>query len=415
MTEEKLYTTLEYQALQKDFFEKEKAMQERIWLDNNLNQYDEILRENFGKNIDEFTQTIINYISEFTNSFQTIFYLYNQDTDLLDAKFGYACNLDYINKKNYRKGEGQVGQCFVSKKMLVYDDLPPNSVQLKTATPIRASATVLITTPIIFNDKALAVIELVFIEKVEKKYIDWIHIISRNTAVVLESIRNNSLTQKLLEATQEQSETLQAQEEEVRQNLEELMATQETVAEKQRELENAKKRLEISDSILKKALESSKADKEIMLENEAQLKKIVQDLEESQKLNATMLESAPFGIILINQAGDFLFTNKLFNKSLGIKHFSEFKNYTEVFKVLKMNKLEHGTKKRTKLFGLNDRTIMADVHIVFLEQNILIFVRDVTNEIKRERELIFSLEQSEKLKLEFFEKEKYYKNKLGIL
>jgi GAF domain len=294
MIEEKLYTTLEYQALQKDFFEKEKAMQERIWLDNNLNQYDEILRENFGKNIDEFTQTIINYISEFTNSFQTIFYLYNQETDLLDAKFGYACNLDYINIKNYRLGEGQVGQCFTSKRMLVYDDLPPNSVQLKTATTIKASATVLITTPIIFNTKVLAVIELVFIEKVEKKYLDWLQIISRNTAVVLESIRNSSLTQKLLIATQEQAETLQAQEEEVRQNLEELMATQETVAQKQRELEKAKERLEISDAILKKALEASKVDKEIMID---QNKKLVEaeidlqkNLEEAKKNELLMFE-----------------------------------------------------------------------------------------------------------------------------
>ena len=180
-------------------------------------------------------------------------------------------------------------------------------------------------------------------------------------------------TELLLKESQQQAEELKAQEEELRQNMEELAATQEHMV-----IQNKK-------------------------------------LQESEEVISTILNSSPFGIIRLNDQGTFLFLNQHMKQLLGVSNVNGSLNFSNVFKVLKLDKVKEGDKKRTKIFPARGNPFMAEVIISSLQNDFLFFIRDVTSEIKQQLEIVKSLEQAEMLKHTFVEKENQYKKQLGIV
>lgn len=256
---------LAYIRLQEEFAEKEKQMQERLWIDQRIAQIEEILRLNYDKPLDEFCQIIITPIAEVAKVFQGVMYLYRPEYQLLKAVSTYACRIEQLPKNTYNIDEEAIGQAFRTQKMILFEDIEVQSIALKN-TSIEFKAGALMIVPLTFNNSAFGVLELVFLNKVMPQYIELYEKISRIIAAVLESIHNAELTRKLLMESQQQSEILRAQEEEMRQNLEELQSTQEQMRAKQQELELTHTKLSNNEAVLKKALERAKIKEKQMLE-----------------------------------------------------------------------------------------------------------------------------------------------------
>ena len=110
------------------------------------------------------------------------------------------------------------------------------------------------------NEKTLGLIEMASFKEFEDYQIQFLETLGENIASTIDSVRNTSRMQSLLEDSQQQAEEMRAQEEEMRQNQEELQATQEELARQKGEMEE-----EIAS--LKKELEEYKGkDKKVLMD-----------------------------------------------------------------------------------------------------------------------------------------------------
>jgi PAS domain-containing protein len=225
----------QYVKLQQDFAEKEQKFEERLWLDTSVSQFDNVLRLNYNKSTSDFSKIVLDYAAELTKAYIGVFYICNQETQITQVVAGYACVIDKLSQQTYEVGEGIVGQAIESKKIIFFENLPAQNIEIKSSTLNIGAASILIV-PLVFNDKAFGVIELVFLRNLESKFQQLLEVVSRNVAAMLESITNNERTKELLKQSQEQTESLRSQEEELRQNMEELQSIQEEVTRKQEEI-----------------------------------------------------------------------------------------------------------------------------------------------------------------------------------
>jgi PAS domain S-box-containing protein len=213
--------------------EQSKNIQERLWVDNHIAQFDELIRLNYSQSIHRFAEVMIEQMAEFTRAYKGVFYIFEAERQVLRATAAYACDWETIQNQVVKLGQGLVGQSAESQKIIFFENLTPQSVQLNTSATFQISATGMLILPITFNGKLYGVVELVFIRPIELRHRQVLERVGRNLAIMLESILNNSLTQKLLQDSQEQAEALRTQEEELRQNMEELNATQEEMFKQQ--------------------------------------------------------------------------------------------------------------------------------------------------------------------------------------
>ncbi|WP_020531932.1 PAS domain S-box protein [Flexithrix dorotheae] len=225
----------DYIQLEKEFKAKEKSMEERLWVDSNVGKFDDILRSNYNKSVEEFSSVVLDYIAELTNAYQGIFYTVNEEQQKVEAVAGYACNVEKLEQREFESGEGLVGQTLISKKNIIFKDLPPSSEQ-KGNTEIQLNPKEILVLPLLFNESVYGVIKLVFIKSLEEKYKLLLDRACQSIGAMLESILNNTKMELLLQNSQNQTEELKAQEEELRQNMEEMQATQEELGRKNLEI-----------------------------------------------------------------------------------------------------------------------------------------------------------------------------------
>ncbi|OJJ13938.1 hypothetical protein BKI52_45050 [marine bacterium AO1-C] len=301
MKENKLTITYEeYAQLKADFEEKERKFEAQLWVDSTLNKFDGLLRENYAKSLQEFSAIVIQHIAELTNAFSGIIYTLDKDQELLQATSAYAVNIETIEKRAFRVGEGVVGQAAASAKTLVFDNIPAENVEVFFSSAKVNVANIRVI-PLIFNEVVYGVLELIFITELSETQANLLEKMSRSIATMIESILNNDVNQKLLLDSQEQTDLLRAQEEELRQNLEEIAATQDLMNKQQRELElkeaemfkkmkqvnREKEAIETREQKLKQTLEKYQQDLEKYKSKDQEIAQLQEELEKYKKVKST--------------------------------------------------------------------------------------------------------------------------------
>jgi len=224
----------------------------RLWLDSTLTQFDDLLRLNFNRDLEDFSDVVIFHIAKLLNAVKASFFTVDNDRQIIMVSGTYGVLLKNMPHQTFEVGEGPVGQVVKSKEMLYFEDLPMYNSVVTTSLAC-LNSTFLIITPLIFNDVVYGVIETAHLKRPEQKYLDLLERLSKNIASMLQSIQANQKTKSLLQEAQLQAEMLRSQEEEMRQNMEELTATQEEMERKQKELERANKKMKQNEAVLKKA------------------------------------------------------------------------------------------------------------------------------------------------------------------
>lgn len=225
----------QFEALRQELLEKQVKIEERLWVDSNLGRFDGVMRDNFGKPLEAFAEDVIRDIASLTKAIRGTFFLYEMEEDILRALAGYACAVEEISRRQFKPGEGFVGQAYHMKKRIVLDELEPGSVKIHFSAGM-LDARCLLALPLVFNGKVQGVIELIFMAKPQEKFMELLDRLSFNLGTMLHIVQNNMRTQQLLEESMKQAEYLQQSEEELRQNMEELTATQEAMFQKEMEL-----------------------------------------------------------------------------------------------------------------------------------------------------------------------------------
>ena len=254
------------------------------------------------------------------------------------------------------------------------------------------------------------------------------------------------LKQKLQEQEIElnsKTEELKSQEEELRQNLEELSATQEEMQRVHREQKMKDDKIkakyeqemislqemlmnqqEESEKILKQKLqeqeielnsktEELKAQEEELRQNLEELSATQEELEKKQLILiekeqniTTIFNNSPLAIVLINkQNGEIETNNNPFNHLTGYSN-EELKgnNINKILKLLKLDRLKDGVQKREKSFRKDGTSFISEIiirEIIEKEKpKYLLFLKDITKELKFEQEMIQNIELANQQKIE---------------
>jgi PAS domain S-box-containing protein len=213
----------------------------RSWATQGIAKFGEILRQdsNNMKNLGfNFISNLVNYLD--VN--QGAMFVLNDEVEedvFFELNTAIAYGRDKFLNKEIRIGEGLVGRCAFEKKTIYLKELPNDYMNITSGLGTANPSCVLIV-PCILNDEVFGIIEIASFRDLKPHEIEFVEKLGESVASTISNVKVNEKTNRLLSASQNQSEELAAQEEELRQNLEEMEATQEDL---KRQMEtNAKMR-----------------------------------------------------------------------------------------------------------------------------------------------------------------------------
>lgn len=216
----------------------------RSWATQGVAKFGEILRQDSS----DMKKLGFNFISNLVNYLdvnQGAMFVLNdemEEDNFFELSTAIAYGRDKFLKKEIRLGEGLVGRCAYEKKTIFLTEVPEDYVKITSGLGT-ANPTCVLIVPCILNDEVYGVIEIASFRTLKPYEIEFVEKLGESLASTISNVKVNEKTNRLLAASQNQSEELAAQEEELRQNLEEMEATQEDL---KRQMEtNAKMREEM--------------------------------------------------------------------------------------------------------------------------------------------------------------------------
>src|SRR4030095_12368801 len=133
-------------------------------------------------------------------------------------------------------GEGLVGQCAAEKRRMLINDLPPNTVPIRSGL-FEAIPQNVIVLPVLFEDRVKAVIELASLSSFTDLQLAFLEQFTASIGIVLNSIEATMQTAGLLKQSQQLATELQTQQKELQQTNEQLAQKAQQLAEQNAEVE----------------------------------------------------------------------------------------------------------------------------------------------------------------------------------
>jgi PAS domain-containing protein/HAMP domain-containing protein len=248
----------------------------RIWINEGVSKFSEILRNN-DKEINDLSFEILSNLVKYLGANQGGLFIKNDEDSegvYYDLIAAYAYNRRKFLKNQIKLNEGLVGTCAMEKETIYMTDVPEDYVQITSGLG-KATPRCLVIIPMKKEEEVLGVIEIATFEPLEQYQVEFIEKIAENVASNLYSIKINQRTSELLEKTQQQAEEMKAQEEEMRQNMEELTATQEQLSHREKELSE---KLELKENEVRELSEKAGYQERELSENNAFLQSLLKGL-----------------------------------------------------------------------------------------------------------------------------------------
>ena len=194
--------------VEQELRQRQQDMEQTQWLESNLSKFDDLMRLNYDKSLEEFTDVILLNLADLLSGSQAALYVYDEDKELIEMKGGYACTVKTVKKSSFYIGEGVLGQIVKTKKTHYLEDLPIDSATVESALS-KISNKSLIVVPLLYNEKIQGVLELASLRAMSELHRQFLERLSQNIASMLQNIRSMLRTQKLLRQSQEMTDELQ--------------------------------------------------------------------------------------------------------------------------------------------------------------------------------------------------------------
>ena len=194
----------------------------------------------------EVLENLIKYI----NVVQGLFYIYDDDEQLLKISASYAYNRKKYVIGEVKVGEGLVGQAAIEEDIIHRTEIPEDYLSITSGILGEKKPTSLLIAPLIMEEKLQGVFEFASLNHFKEHEIEFIKSIAEIVARTIYNLKITEKTERLLKESQTMTQELKENEEELRQNAEEMRLTQEELEktnthleEKIQEVNQSQKRL----------------------------------------------------------------------------------------------------------------------------------------------------------------------------
>jgi CheY-like chemotaxis protein/HAMP domain-containing protein len=217
--------------------------QEQDWLKTNLAKFTGMLQGQ--RDLVTVGQTLLSELAPLIGAQHGTIYqmVLSEIEPSLKRLAGYATGGELNEPKEFRIGEGLIGQCAHEKRRIHMANMPVNYVRVQSSLG-EATPRHLIVLPVLFEDETKAVIELASLQPFTATHITFLEQLTQSIGVVLNTIEANMRTEGLLKQSQELTAELQTRQTELQTTNEELAEKARQLAEQNEEVERKNKEVE---------------------------------------------------------------------------------------------------------------------------------------------------------------------------
>jgi HAMP domain-containing protein/signal transduction histidine kinase/DNA-binding response OmpR family regulator len=219
--------------------------QEQDWLKGNLAKFTQMLQGQ--KDINTVTRRILSELAQVVNAQQGMFYILEGDESEQDEKLklfaAYAYGEDLEMNREFRMGQGLVGQVALEKERIHLTNVPKGYIKIRSGLG-HASPVSVVVLPVLFENQTKAVIELASFDVFSQTHLDFLSQLTESIGIVLNNMEANTRTQVLLEQSQSLTDELRITNEELQDKAHLLAKQKQEVEAKNNEVEEARKSLE---------------------------------------------------------------------------------------------------------------------------------------------------------------------------
>jgi type II secretory pathway pseudopilin PulG len=224
----------ELQTTLQEIEEKKVEEEKRMWTNDGMVKFSEILRNNTGEDL---YATVISELVKYVGAKQGKIYKVNEDNKegILELCATYSYDRFKFEDEALEAGEGLVGEAYQEGETIHITEIPDDYTKITSGLG-EANPSAILIFPLRNEEVIEGIIELASFSEFQDFQIDLLHQVGVNIATTISREKINSRTSLLLEESKQQTEVMQQQEEEMRQNMEEMQATQDMMDQKENEL-----------------------------------------------------------------------------------------------------------------------------------------------------------------------------------
>lgn len=203
---------------------------ETSWLNTKIAEIATLYPE--VENVQMLANMLITKLVPMAGATYGAFYLreVNKSDQYLTRMSSFASLAGDQERKQFRLGEGLIGQCALLKRPIHLNQVPDDYLKIGSGLGEASPKTIMIL-PVLFEDQVLAVIEIASFESLTPLHLRLLEEVNNNLGIKINSIMNHMKVEQLLQESQALTEELQAQSEELQVQQEELRSTNEKLEE----------------------------------------------------------------------------------------------------------------------------------------------------------------------------------------
>jgi CheY-like chemotaxis protein/HAMP domain-containing protein len=218
---------------------------EQDWLKTNVAKFSRMMQGQ--RDLTTVADMLLSELASLVNAHQGVMYLVarGDDGERLKRLAGYADLQEPDASRDYRFGEGLVGQCAKERQRILLTDVPPGVIRVRSALMVARPSSVIVL-PVLFEGQVKAVIELASLGEFTPSHLAFLEQLTGSIGVVLNTIEATMRTEGLLLQSQQLATELQSQQKELQQTNEELATKARLLAEQNVEVERKNKEIEFA-------------------------------------------------------------------------------------------------------------------------------------------------------------------------